>query len=108
MTREEVLALYRPIRASVRRILRVAVPVCSPADFTRPAKQLGLWANGKISLLESGKAVEMLGDIALFEPNQRGQRVFDHFLADKARQLDAIDFELAQRMEKAFGTCQRQ
>jgi hypothetical protein len=44
----------------------------------------------------------MPSDIALFEPNQRGRRTFDVFLADKARQLDAADFELAQRMGKAF------
>src|SRR5271165_2854221 len=44
----------------------------------------------------------MLSDIALFEPNQRGRRAFDVFLAAKARQLDAADFELAQRMGKAF------
>jgi hypothetical protein len=44
----------------------------------------------------------MLSDIALFEPNQRGPRAFDVFLAAKARQLDAADFELAQRMGKAF------
>jgi hypothetical protein len=42
----------------------------------------------------------MLSDIALFGPNQRGRRVFDVFLASKAR--DAADFELAQRMGKAF------
>jgi hypothetical protein len=44
----------------------------------------------------------MLSDIALFEPNQRGRRAFDVFLADKARQLDSADFEMAQRMGKAF------
>ena len=44
----------------------------------------------------------MLCDIALFEPNQRGRRAFDVFLAARARKLDATDFELAQRMGKAF------
>jgi hypothetical protein len=42
----------------------------------------------------------MLSDIALFGPNQRGRRVFDVFLASKAR--DAAGFELAQRMGKGF------
>ena len=44
----------------------------------------------------------MLSDTALFEPNQRGRRAFDVFLASNPRQLDAADFELAQRMGKAF------
>ena len=102
MTREEALALYHPIRASVRRILSAAISVCNQSDLMRAAKQLGLWVEGKISLPEGDQAAEMLSDIALFEPNQRGRRAFDVFLASKARQLDAADFALAQRMEKAF------
>jgi hypothetical protein len=102
MTRDEVLALYRPIRASVRGILSAAVPVCNHTDLARAAKQLDLWAEGKIILPEGDKAAEMLSDIALFEPNQRGRRAFDHFLSDATRRLDAADFELAERMGKAF------
>jgi hypothetical protein len=102
MTREEALALYRPIRASARRILSAAISAGKQSDFMRAVKQLGLWVEGKISLPESDQAAEMLSDIALFEPNQRGRRAFDVFLASKARQLDAADLELAQRMGKAF------
>jgi hypothetical protein len=102
MTRDEAIALYRSIRASVRRTLSAAVLVCNQSDLMRAAKLLGLWADGKIVLPEGDEAAEMLSDIALFEPNQRGRRAFDVFLGDKARQLDATDFELAQRMGKAF------
>ena len=102
MTREEALAFYHPIRESVRRILGAAISACNQSDLIRAAKQLGLWGDGKISLPEGEQAAEMLSDIALFEPNQRGRRAFDVFLAAKARQLDAADFELAQRMGKAF------
>src|SRR5277367_714939 len=102
MTRDEMLALYRPIRASVRRILSAAVPACNHADLARAAKQLDLWAEGKIVLPEGDKPAEMLSDIALFEPNQRGRRAFDHFLSNAARRLDAGDCELAERMGKAF------
>ena len=102
ITREEALALYHPIRASVRRIVSAAIPVCNQSDFMRAAKQLGLWVEGKISLPEGDQAAEMLSDIALFEPNQRGRRAFDVFLAAKARQLDAADVALAQWMGKAL------
>lgn len=102
MTRQEALALYHPIRASVRRILSAAISVCNQSDFMRAAKQLGLWVEGTIALPEGDQAADMLSDIALFEPNQRGRRAFDVFLASKARQLDAADFELAQRMGKAL------
>jgi len=75
MTREEALAMYHPIRASVRRILGSAISLCNQSDLMRAAKQLGLWADGKIVLPEGDEAAEMLSDIALFEPNQRGRRV---------------------------------
>ena len=102
MMREKALAMYHPIRASVRRILSAAFRACNQADLMRAAKQLGLWGDGKIVLPEGDEAAEMLADIALFEPNQRGRRAFDVFLATKARQLDAADFALAQRMGDAF------
>src|SRR5271165_584665 len=101
MTGEEGLALYHPIRDSVRRILSAAISLCNQSDLMRAAKQLGLRADGKIVLPEGDQAAEMLSDIALFEPNQRGRRAFDVFLAG---QLEAADFELARRMGKAFFT----
>ena len=102
MTREEALVLYHPIRASVRRILSAAVAVCTQSDLIRAAKQLALWRDGKMFLPEDDKAAEMLSDIALFEPNQRGRRAFDLFLSGKAKELGDADFELAQRMGTAF------
>jgi hypothetical protein len=101
MTRTETLALYRPVRASLRRIVSLAMSVCDRADMMRAAKQLGIWVNGTI-VFPDDDAVNMLGDVALFEPNQHGRRAFDRFLSEKAPQLDAADFELTQRMGKAF------
>jgi hypothetical protein len=101
MTRAETLALYRPIRASIRRITGLAGSACDKADMMRAAKQLGLWVNRSI-VFPDENAVQMLGDVALFEPNQRGRCAFDRFLSERAPQLDAADFELAQRMAKAF------
>ena len=69
MTRDKALALYRPIRASVRRILSAAISDCTQSDLMRAAKQLGLWRDRKIFLPEDDVAAEMLSDIALFEPN---------------------------------------
>jgi hypothetical protein len=64
MTREEALALYRPIRASMRRILSAAFRVCNQPDVMRAAKQLGLWADGNIVLPEDDEAAEMLAPCA--------------------------------------------
>ena len=44
MTREEALAMYRPIRASVRRVLSSAISVCNQSDLMRAAKQKAAFA----------------------------------------------------------------
>ena len=81
-------------------MLREAVRTCSRADLTRAAKQLGLWEEGQIVADED--AVDMVADVALFEPNQRGRRVFDRFLETEARRLTPADLELARYMAGAF------
>ena len=100
MNREDVLALYRPIRASIQCVLRMAVPVCSRADWTRAAKQLGLWAEGQV-LVDDDDQIDMLADVALFEPNPRGRRSFAHFPEKTAQQLAPPDLALAHRMATA-------
>jgi hypothetical protein len=47
MTRDDVLAPYRPVRNSVRRVLSAAGPVCNQSDRMRAAKQLGFGARGR-------------------------------------------------------------
>lgn len=104
MTRDEALALYRPVRASIRRVLGDAVGACSRAGIMRAAKQLGCWADDGIAVPEGGEdeTFEMISDVALFEPNQRGRRAYDRFLSGPAQQLGAPDLALAQRMAGAW------
>jgi hypothetical protein len=99
-TREVVLARYDPIRASTKRVLKLAEEGCAKADWTRATKHVAPWAEP--AALAEASAPEMLTDIALFEPNQRGRRIFDRFLSEKASQrLGAPDFALAQRIAGA-------
>jgi hypothetical protein len=100
MTRDEALALYRPIRAGMQRVLKAAEKACSRADFTRSAKQLDIWSEGMI--VGDDNALEMLADIALFEPAPKGRRVYDRFLQGQAGKLAPADRELATRMAGAF------
>lgn len=101
MTRDEALTLYRPIRAAIRNILSDAVGACNKADFMRAEKQLGCWSDDGIVIPESSEAAEMVSDVALFEPNQRGKQAYDRFLSGRAQQLSAPDLALAQRMAEA-------
>jgi hypothetical protein len=96
VTRTEVLAEYRPIRAGIRRVLREATKACGRADLNRAVKQVAPWAEA--AEIEDDETTEMLADVALFEPNQRGRRAFDRFLSGKGRCLGAPDFALAERM----------
>ncbi len=100
MTRAEVLAEYRPIRAGIRRVLREATKACGQADLNRAVKQVAPWA--ETAEIEDDATAEMLVDVALFEPNQRGRRAFDRFLAKRAERLDAADRALAERMAEAW------
>jgi len=100
MTRTEVLAEYRPIRAGIRRVLREATKACGRADLNRAVKQVAPWA--ETAEIEDDATAEMLVDVALFEPNQRGRRAFDRFLADRGERLDAADRALAERMAGAW------
>ncbi|MGD0105065.1 MAG: hypothetical protein ABSC06_13635 [Rhodopila sp.] len=100
MTRAEVLALYRPIRAGVRRVLRIAATACNRADLTRAVKHIAPGTD--VKELTRGETPNMVADVALFEPNQRGRRAYDRFLEQKAGQLDAADRALAQSMAGAW------
>src|SRR5215213_1897108 len=95
LTRAEVLAQYRPIRAGIRRVLSQATKACGRADLNRAIKQVAPWAEAEVE--EEGTA-EMLVDVALFEPNQRGRRAFDCFLDEKGERLTGVDRALAERM----------
>ena len=96
MTRAEVLAQYRPIRAGIRRVLSAATKACGRADLNRVIKQVAPWAEAE--MLDEEVTAEMLVDVALFEPNQRGRRVFDRFLAEKGERLIGVERALAERM----------
>ncbi len=100
MTRAEVLAQYRPIRAGIRRVLREATKACGRADLDRAVKQVAPWAEA--AELEEADTAEMLVDVALFEPNQRGRRGIDRFLAEQGERLAATDRALAERMTEAW------
>ncbi|MBC4015265.1 hypothetical protein [Siccirubricoccus deserti] len=98
MTRRQALAAYRPIRAGIQDVLRLAVKACTKADLTRALRQL---LPGADAFPDDDQALEMLMDVALFEPNQRGRRAYDGFLAKGAAALDAPDRALAEAMAGA-------
>lgn len=100
MTRAEVLAQYRPIRAGIRRVLSEATKACGRADLNRAVKQVAPWAEAEV--LDEEVTAEMLVDVALFEPNQRGRRAFDRFLAEKGERLTGVERALAERMVGAW------
>lgn len=100
MTRAEVLARYRPIRAGIRRVLREAAGACGRTDLNRAVRQVAPWAEEED--LADGDTTAMLVDVALVEANQRGRCAFDRFLAERGERLGAADRALAERMAGAW------
>jgi hypothetical protein len=68
--------------------------------MNRAIRQVAPWAEA--AELEDDALAEMLVDVALFEPNQRGRRAFDRSLVERAERLDATDHALARRMGEAW------
>ena len=101
MTREAVLALYQPMRLATRRITSFAGKVCSKADLTRAAKQIGIWTVMELSEIEDDDTIEMVFDVALFEPSQRGRIPFNTLYQEHAERLDPSDRALARQMTTA-------
>lgn len=99
MSRDAILSQYRPIRRAIQAVLAQAVHACKKPDLDRAAKHLGLVDNAQ---LEDDTIFDMLCDVALFEPNQRGRRVFDSFLRDRLAALDPTEQDVARRMGDAF------
>ena len=102
MTREQALALYQPIENAISNILTEATALCGKADRRRAGKQLGLWTNDGLALAEEEIAMDMVDDIALFEPNRGGRRVYDVFLEKHASKLGLFERDIAQKMGQAF------
>lgn len=98
-SREEILACYRPIRASIQAVLTEAVKQCKKLDFDRAAKHLDLIDQEQ---LDDEATFAMLCDIALFEPNQRGRRVVDGFLDKRLCALPPPDRNVAHKLASAF------
>lgn len=104
MTRDDVFTVYRPLRASIQSVLEAAVATCSKSDLRRAAKLL--WSDledlGGDGLLSDGQHVEMLMDVALFERNRSGKRVYDRFLKSAERKPVPADQQVAHALGGAF------
>ena len=98
-TRDMILSQYRPIRRAIQGVLAQAVHACKKPDLDRAAKHLGLVDDAQLA---DDTVFDMLCDVALFEPNQRGRRVFDGFLRDRLAALDPAEQDIARRMGGAF------
>jgi hypothetical protein len=103
MTRDDVLAAYRPLRTSIQGVLKAAVSTCTKSDWRRAARLLcfDLEDLDDDDLLAAGHA-EMVMDVGLFEPNQSGKRVYNRFLKSAGRKLPPADQQVAQALRGAF------
>lgn len=99
MTRDDVLAEYRPLRASIQRVLSVAPDTLTDADWRRATDLLAVNLDDDV---EIRGVAEMLADLALFEPNASGRRPYDRFMKKASRRIDTADLPIAKALQSAF------
>ena len=96
MTRDEVLAEYAAIRASVDRVTAASDRAFSKAEGQRAARLIA--GKGWKAALDSEDMLPMISDLALHEPGPNGHRAYARFLAGPAMRMDAADLDMARRM----------
>ena len=102
MTREEALAVHEPMHASILTIIGRARASCGMSDMKRAADRMGVLGGGKILLPPDHRGFQMVCDLALFEPNERGVCPFDRFLSGPGRTLPEREKDIAARMAMGF------
>ena len=99
MTRDEVLDRYRPLRAGIERILSEAPRACRKAEMKRALSEIAPWAEQSQLV---GGVLDMMIDVAFFEPDRGGQRTVDRFLTRHGKGLSADDRDLVANMSQAW------
>jgi hypothetical protein len=95
---EEVPTLFESLGTAIVAIHGVPRKSCGPSDLKRAAKAMGSLVAGTIEQPRGDGSIEMLVDLAVFEPNDRGIRPFDRFLAGPALKLPIREQDIARRM----------
>jgi hypothetical protein len=93
---------YRPVRDAIRTVRRRSLASCGDGDRKRAAEQMGRLIGGKAMIANEPASIAALLDLAMFEPNDRGVRPIDRFLAGPARQLPPLEQDIARRMGAAW------
>jgi hypothetical protein len=97
MTRKETLALYRPIRAEIRRHLAAAQKLATREETLTHAEALSILHDGDI--VADDAALDMLADTVVFMPNAADGRVIDRYVAELTDQRER---GFARRISKAM------
>ena len=98
MTNEELSALADELMLLANEVKIAASKCCGTRDMHRAARSMGVLEHGAVDTLAGPGRVEQVADLMYFEPNERGVRAFDRFLAGPARHLPEREKELAARM----------
>jgi hypothetical protein len=102
MKEEELSALLASLRTSMGAIQEVSRKSCGASDLKRAAQSMGVYSAGKIEAAYNDAALAMISDLVYFEPNDRGIRAFDRFLAGPVLTLPGHDQDVARRIGESF------
>jgi hypothetical protein len=102
MNAEEIPAYLTSLRASMSTIQAVVRKSCGASDLRRAAQNMGVFISGSVESPRGEGCLEMVADLAIFEPNEHGVRPYNRFLNGPVRTLPEREQEIAQRIGRSF------
>jgi hypothetical protein len=102
MEKAELLACLSSLRSSMDAIQEVSRKSIGANDVKRAAQSMGVHHGTIIEAMHNGVTLEMISDLAYFEPNDRGIRAFDRFLSGPVRALPGHTQDIARRIGESF------
>jgi hypothetical protein len=102
MNAEEIPAAVTSLRASMATIQAVVRKSCGPGDLRRAAQAMGVFVSGSVESPRGEGCLEMVSDLAIFEPNEHGVRPYNRFLKEPVRTLPEREQDIARRIGESF------
>jgi hypothetical protein len=102
MNAEEISAYLTSLRTSMSAVQAVVRKSCGPGDLRRAAQNMGVFVSGAVESPRGEGCLEMVSDLAIFEPNEHGVRPYNRFLKGPVSTLPEREQDIAHRIGHSF------
>jgi hypothetical protein len=101
MNAEELAGFLKSLQESMANIRAVAYKSVGTTDIKRALERMGVRLGDEPNTMTTRVSIDMMSDLTLFEPNDRGIRPFDRFLSGPALRLPGHELDIARRMGRS-------